>query len=122
MNNEIANSEARPIFYWLIHWFISALALIITSKVIPGFKVSSFGAALFAAIIIGIANVVIWPFLIFITLPINVLTLGLFTFVVNGAVLKICAALIEGFDIEGWWSAIFGAIVLSIVTTLFSML
>jgi putative membrane protein len=102
----------------ILHWFVSALALLLTSKVIPGFKVSSFGSALWAALIIGLANIVIWPILIFLTLPINILTLGLFTFVVNGAVLKICAALLKGFDINGWLPAIFGAIVLSLVGTL----
>ena len=72
---------------------------------------------MFAAVIIGIANVIVWPILIFLTFPINILTLGLFTFVVNGAVLKICAALLDGFDIDGWWPAILGSIVLSLINT-----
>ncbi|MBC7398268.1 MAG: phage holin family protein [Bdellovibrionales bacterium] len=99
----------------LIHWIVSALALLLTSAVIPGFKVNSFVAALWAAVVIGLANIIIWPILMFLTLPINVLTLGLFTFVVNGIVLKICAALIKGFDINGWWPAILGAVVLSLI-------
>jgi putative membrane protein len=99
----------------LIHWLVSAVALLITAKLISGFRVDGFASALWAAVIIGIANAVIWPILIVLTLPINILTLGLFTFVVNGAVLKICAALISGFEIDGWWPAIFGSIVLSIV-------
>lgn len=103
----------------LVHWAVSAFSLLLTSKVIPGFKVDGFGAALWAAVVIGVANILIWPILIFLTLPINVLTLGLFTFVVNGAVLKICAALIKGFEITGWLAAIFGAVVLSLVGTLF---
>lgn len=101
----------------LVHWVVSAAALLFTSKIIPGFRVASFGSALWAAVVIGVANILIWPVLIFLTLPINILTLGLFTFVVNGAVLMICAALIKGFEIKGWLSAIFGAIVLSLVGT-----
>ena len=102
----------------LVHWVVSAASLLLTSKIMPGFDVKGFGSALWAAFVIGVANVLIWPLLIFLTLPINLLTLGLFTFVVNGAVLKICAALLKGFDIKGWAPAIFGAIVLSLVSTL----
>lgn len=105
-------------FYALIHWLISALALIATSNLMPGFHVSRFASALWAAMLIGLANMFIWPVLMVLTLPINILTLGLFTFVVNGAVLKLCAGLLKGFDIDGWWSAIFGSMVLSLLNTL----
>lgn len=98
----------------LLHWAVSALALLATAYLVRGFKVSSFVAALWTAAIIGLANMVIWPILFFLTLPLNILTLGLFTFVVNGMVLKICAAVIPGFEIKSWGSAIFGAIVLSL--------
>lgn len=101
----------------LLHWLISGLAVLLTSKIIPGFEVRGFISAFFAAIVIGLANALIWPVLIFLTLPINILTLGLFTFVVNGAVLKIAAAFLPGFAIRGWWSAIFGSIVLSLINT-----
>ncbi|MBS1961964.1 MAG: phage holin family protein [Bdellovibrionales bacterium] len=109
--------EQQTLMGMLVHWVVSAVSLLLTSKVMPGFKVEGFGAALWAAVVIGVANVLVWPILIFLTLPINILTLGLFTFVVNGAVLKICAALIKGFDIKGWMSAIFGAILLSLIGT-----
>jgi putative membrane protein len=91
--------------------------LMVTAFIIPGFRVANFSSALLAAFVIGLANIVIWPVLFFLTLPINILTLGLFTFVVNGAVLKICAAILPGFKIDGWFSAIIGAIVLSLVST-----
>lgn len=103
---------------FVIHWAVSAVSVLITSKVISGFRVQGFVAALVAAVIIGIANAFIWPVLIVITLPINILTLGLFTFVVNGAVLKICAALLPGFEIDSWGAAILGSLVLSVVGTL----
>jgi putative membrane protein len=103
------------IVYTLLHWLVSAAALIITGLIVPGFKVKNFKVALIAAIIIAIANAVLWPILIFLTLPINIITLGLFTFVVNGMVLKICAAFLEGFKIDTWFAAIIGAIILSLV-------
>jgi putative membrane protein len=101
--------------YMLLHWIVSALSLMLTAYLVKGFEVKSFGSALITAVVIGLANVLIWPFLMFLTLPINILTLGLFTFVVNGMVLKICAAVLPGFRITSWAAAIFGAIVLSLV-------
>ena len=106
----------------LIHWILSALAVLLTSKIISGFQVSGFFSAMWAAALIGLANIVIWPILMFLTLPINILTLGLFTFVVNGAVLKLCAAILPGFKIDGWLAAILGAIVLSLVNMAFHYL
>ncbi|MBC7419190.1 MAG: phage holin family protein [Bdellovibrio sp.] len=111
-------NESHSLTYYIIYWAVSALAVILTSKVIPGFKVSGFWAALAAAIVIGLVNTFIWPVLIFLTLPINLLTLGLFTFVINGAVIKIAAAFLSGFEVEGWLAAILGALVLSIVNAL----
>ena len=102
----------------LLHWAVSAVAVMATAYLVRGFNVKSFVAALFAAAAIGFANLFIWPILIFLTLPLNILTLGLFTFVVNGAVLKICAAFLPGFKIDSWGAAIFGAIILSVVGTL----
>ena len=109
-------TESHSLLFYLGHWFVSAIALLVTSYFIPGFSVQDFGSALWAAVFIGIANVVIWPVLILLTLPINILTLGLFTFVVNGAVLKMAAALLSGFNISSWTAAILGSIVLSIVS------
>lgn len=102
----------------LIHWAVTAVALMITAHLVRGFRVAGFTSALIAAVVIGIANVLIWPVLIFLTLPLNILTLGLFTFVVNGIILKVCAAILPGFKIESWGAAIFGAIVLALVGTL----
>lgn len=101
--------------HFILSWLVSGLAVLLTSKVVSGFEIRGYVTALIAALLIGLANAVIWPVLIFLTLPINIITFGLFTFVVNGAVLKICAALMPGFDLKSWWSAIFGSIVLSII-------
>ena len=103
------------IVYYLLHWVVSAGALLITSYVVPGFKVRNFKGALIACVIIGLANVFIRPLLLFLTLPLNILTLGLFTFVVNAVILRICAGVLRDFDIRGWGSAIIGAVVLAFV-------
>jgi putative membrane protein len=103
--------------HFILSWLVSGLAVLLTSKIIPGFEIKSFFAACIAVVIIGLANAILWPLLFVFTLPINILTLGLFTFVINGAVLKICAALVPGFEINSWMSAIFGSIVLSLVGT-----
>jgi len=109
-------SPFGSVFTVLLQWLVSALALMITAFVVPGFQVRNFSAALVAAVIIGLANIVIRPFLLFLTLPLNILTLGLFTFVVNGIVLKICAAILRDFNITSWFSAIFGAFILALVS------
>jgi putative membrane protein len=109
--------ENPSLIYSLLHWVVSAFALMITAYIVRGFEVKSFFTALIASVIIGFANAVIWPILIFLTLPINILTLGLFTFVVNGMVLKLCAAVMPGFQIKTWFAAIVGAIILSVVGT-----
>lgn len=100
---------------FILHWLVSGLAVLLTAKLVPGFRINGFISACIAALVIGLANALLWPILIVLTLPINILTLGLFTFVVNGMVLKICAALLPGFEISTWMSAIFGAIVLALV-------
>jgi len=109
--------ENHALLTMLLHWAVSALALMITAYCMPGFKVGNFISALLIAAVVGLANSFIWPILIFLTLPLNFLTLGLFTFVVNGAVLKICAAVTPNFEIKTWAAAIWGAIVLSVVGT-----
>jgi putative membrane protein len=111
--------ENHSIMYYAIHWAVSAIALLVTAKIMKGWTVKGFGSALIAAAVIGVADAIVWPILIVLTLPINILTLGLFTFVINGAVLKISAAVLDGFDIDGWFSAIIGALLLTIVSTVF---
>lgn len=99
----------------LVHWLVSTLTLVITAYLIPGIQVKSFGAALFAAVIVGIINAIVWPVLVFLTLPITLITFGLFLFFVNGIALKISAALSPGFEINGLMPAILGSVVMSLV-------
>lgn len=99
----------------LINWLLSALSLIVVAHVIRGFDVSSFGTALIAALVIGLVNATIGLFLKIVTFPLTLMTLGIFWFVVNAFMLKLAAALVTGFTIQGFLPAFFGAIVLSIV-------
>lgn len=105
----------------LVTWVLSALCLYLTALIVPRFTIHSFPSALWAAVVIGFLNMVLRPILWFLTLPINIITLGLFTFVVNAVILKVAAKLLKGFDIEGWLPAILGAIVLAIVQSLILM-
>jgi putative membrane protein len=99
----------------LIHWLISAASLMIVAYIFPGIQLRGLGAALIAPIVIGLANATIGLILKIVTLPLTVLTLGLFWFIINALMLQLAAALVPGFYVAGFLSAFFGAIVLSIV-------
>lgn len=111
--------------YFVLSLLLNALALIITSKIVDGFHVEGFGTAILVAIVLGVVNTIIKPILLILTAPINILTLGLFTFVINAFVLVIVAAIIpgQGFSISSFWpTGILAALVLSVVSTALSML
>jgi putative membrane protein len=112
------NLIGHKILMSTVHWLVSALALLGTAYMLPGFRVQNFTSALIAAVVIGIANTIVWPILFFLTLPLNIITLGLFTFVINGMVLKLCAMFIPGFEIQSWIAAILGAGLLSVISSL----
>ena len=101
---------------------ISGAALMFTANLLEGIYVDGWGSVFIAAIILGIVNAVIRPLLLILTLPLNVFTLGLFTFVINGLMLKTVAAVVSGFDIVGILPAIVGAIILSVVSTVLNWL
>lgn len=103
--------------HYLISAIVSGLAVLLTSKIVPGFEIKGFFTAIASALLIAVMNFLLWWLLFFLTLPINVLTFGLFTFVINGIILKICASMMPGFELRSWFSAILGAIVLSLVST-----
>lgn len=106
----------------LISWLINSIALIITASLPTGFHVADYTTALLAAIIIGLLNVFIRPILLILTAPFNLLTLGLFTFVVNAIVIWLATLIIPGLTVDGFWSAIIAAVVLSFVSTILSHL
>ncbi len=96
----------------LLRWMINALALLALTQLLAGFSVSSFYIALIASLVLGLVNAVIRPALLLLTLPINLLTLGLFTFVINAVLLWFVSTFIQGFTITNFWTALGAAIFL----------
>jgi putative membrane protein len=106
----------------LLNWILSALAVWIVSRVVPGIYVSGPGAALIAALAIGFINATIGVVLKIITFPLTLVTLGLFWWVINALMLKFASALVPGFQVRGFLAAFIGAIVLSLVNMLLKWL
>ena len=100
----------------LVRWFCYALALIFTAWIIPGISVANFMTALLACVVIALINAFVIPILMLISLPINFLTVGLFTLVINALLLMLAGWLTPGLMVDGFWSAFFGAIILSILS------
>jgi putative membrane protein len=100
----------------IIHWVVSALAILITAYVLPGVHVSGFVSALVLAVVLGAINIFLRPLLLFLTLPITILTLGFFVLVINGLLIMLAASIVPGFAVASfWWAFVFG-IVLAIVS------
>ncbi|PKM82312.1 MAG: hypothetical protein CVU89_04725 [Firmicutes bacterium HGW-Firmicutes-14] len=103
-----------------IRWILNALALLFTAWLMPGIDVTGFGAALITALVLGVINAIIRPVVLFFTLPLNILTLGLFTLVINAVMLLITASAVSGFTVSGFWAAFFGSIILTIISGVLS--
>lgn len=101
-----------------LRWLILTFSIITTSYLIDGIQVSGFLSAFFAAAILGILNAFFRPILLILTLPVNILSLGLFTFVINAAMLMMVSGIISGFKVYGFWSAVFGSLLISLVSWL----
>ncbi|MFA5736651.1 MAG: phage holin family protein [Candidatus Paceibacterota bacterium] len=99
----------------LVNWFIAAIVILIAAYLVPGITVASFWVALIAALVLGMINAFIKPIIIFLTLPINLVTLGLFTLVINALLIMLSASLIAGFAVASFWVALIFAIVLSVI-------
>ena len=96
---------------FLLQWLVSGLAIIITAYLLPGVRVAGFFAALVTALILGLINAFIRPVLILLTLPLNILTLGLFTLVINALLVMLAAAIVPGFSVQGFgWALLFGLV------------
>jgi putative membrane protein len=106
----------------LLVWLVNAVALVAVAYLVPGIAVSGFVTALVAALVLGLVNAVIRPVLVLLTLPVTILTLGLFIFVLNGLLFWFVGSFIDGFTVSGFWPAVFGAIAYSIVSWLLSAL
>jgi putative membrane protein len=103
--------------YLIVNWFLSALSLMIVAYIVPGFQVHSFGSALVASLVIGLIDSTLGVLLKLLTLPLTLITFGLFLFVINALVLRMTSGLVSGFYVESFGPAFIGAIVLAIVTT-----
>ena len=108
-------------FGLLANWILSALTILIVANFVPGFIVPSFTTALIVALLLGIANAIIKPILLILTLPINILTLGLFTFVINAILLLGIDSLVNGFTITGFIPALIAAVFLWFINLLINL-
>ena len=99
----------------LVHLVISAVAVFVTARILPGVTVDGFATALVVAVVLGVVNALLRPLLLLLTLPLNILTLGLFTFVIIGGLVQFTAMLVPGFKVASFWWALAFALVLSLV-------
>jgi putative membrane protein len=109
-------------FHVIIKWLCLTAAVMVTAYLMDGIHVDGFANALGTAAVLGVLNVILRPILFVLTLPITILTLGLFTFILNALMLKIASGLIPGFSVVGFWTAVFGALVISIVNWILNTL
>ena len=100
----------------LLKWLALSLIIMFVGWIVPGITISSFVTALIASVVIALVNIVIKPVLIFLTLPINILTLGIFILVINALLFMFVAYLVPGVEVDGFWSAFLGALILSILS------
>lgn len=107
---------------FLIHWLIRAVAVVLTAYLLPGVRLSGFAAALITAAVLALINTFIRPLLLLLTLPFNILTLGLFTFVINALLIMLTSALVPGFTVDGFVTALIFSLVLAIVNFLLALI
>jgi len=106
----------------ILHWLLSALALMIVAHLVAGFYVRDFKAALIAALVIGLVNATLGFLLKIVTFPFIILTLGIFWFIINALMLMVASAFVRGFKVQGFWPAFWGAIVLALINMVFRVL
>ena len=108
--------------YFLVRWLINALAIFIVAHIVKGIEVSSTPIVLVIALVLGIINAFLRPLILLVTLPINILTLGMLTLFINGALFYLVSKIVKGFVITGFWTAFWGYILFSIISFLLSFL
>lgn len=107
---------------WIFRWLVNALALLAAAALLNGVRIDTASAVIIAAALLGIVHISVRPVLLLVTLPINLLTLGLFTFVINALMLMLVAGLVPGFSIDGFWWSVLTALVLSVVNAIITRL
>ncbi len=103
---------------FLVRVLVNALAILFAAAIVPGIEIRGVLSALGAGLVLGLVNAVVRPVLLVLTLPLTLVTLGLFLFVLNGLCLWLTSALVKGFEVHGFWPAIFGALIVSLVSWL----
>uniref|UniRef100_Q47JN7 Phage holin family protein n=1 Tax=Dechloromonas aromatica (strain RCB) TaxID=159087 RepID=Q47JN7_DECAR len=103
-------------------WIVNALALLALPYVVPSVQIAGFGTALLVAVVLGLINTLLKPLLILLTLPVTLLTLGLFIFVINALLFMLADNLVDGFQVAGFWSALFGSIGYSLISWALSVI
>lgn len=112
----VASADVRTAFSFLIHWAITALSLWVASHIFRGVKFDSTGALVVSALLLGFANAIVKPLLIVLTLPLTLVTFGLFLLVINALVILLVAALVKGFRVSGFWTAVFASLFVSVLS------
>ena len=105
---------------WIIRLLLNGLAVVLSAYLLPGVEVDDYGTALLVALILAIVNVIVKPILIILTIPITILTLGLFLLVINAALILFVENLVSGFTVDGFWWALLFSLILSIFNSLFN--
>ena len=106
----------------ILVWILNAMALLAVAYLLPGIAVASFGSALIAALVLGLLNMLVKPVLVLLTLPITIVTLGLFLLVLNALLFWFAGSVLRGFQVNGFWWAVAGAILYSLISGLLTKL
>jgi len=101
-----------------LRWLLNTLILLLVGYLVPGVRFTSFWAALITSVVLGLLNALVRPLIILLTLPVNILTLGLFTLVINALLFWFASTIVKGFEISGFWSAFIGALVYTIIVSI----
>ena len=104
----------------ITRWLLTALALILTTKIVPGIQVASISTLFIASLVLGLLNAIVRPILIFFTLPLTIVTLGLFILVINGFTFWLAAKFVPGFHVDSFFAALLGAVVVSLLSFVFN--
>jgi putative membrane protein len=100
----------------LISWLIITIAILVAAHIVPGIRVASLGSAIVAAAILGIVNALVRPILVLLTLPLTIVTLGLFLFVINALMFLLAGSIFHGFQVASFWPALLGSLVVTVVS------
>lgn len=105
----------------LANWLVNAIVIIVAAYLLPGVHVATFVAALWAALVLGVINAILKPILVLLTLPINILTLGLFTFVINALLVLLATHIVSGFRVDSFWWALLFSLIVSIIHSILNI-